>query len=248
MERTKSPTVAKRGRGRPKKPVTDLSICIPKSLMDKLLKQKNPDVISVFMFYLYTALWQNNDQPKATDKYCRIGLGIGYARFHEAQQILIRLKLIKRINPRKNGKISGWYIKIAPINQGPHNFVENNKVEADIKTAETPNSPLLSGKPNSRESTYKYNNTNKLNTELAETDVSALSIDVKKYRKKITPKETSPFIPKYTCGTDHDTDPGWRFLDNKKSNNRIIDDGILYVKCDDEYYRHWASGGEIYIE
>ena len=216
--------------------------------MDKLLKQKNPDVISVFMFYLYTALWQNNDQPKATDKYCQNGLGIGYDRFHEAQKILLRLKLIKRIKPRKNGKISGWYIKVAPINQGPHNIGENTKVEAGIKTAETPNSPLLPGKPSTRESTNKYNNTFKINTETAETGVSALSIDVKKYRKKATPKDTSPFIPKSTCGTYHDKDPGWRFLNRKDPKNYIKDDGILYVKCNDGYIRHWASGGEIYIE
>lgn len=227
MERTKSATGAKRGRGRPKKPITDLSICIPKSLMDKLLKQKNPDVISVFMFYLYTALWQNNNQPKATDTYCRNGLGIGYSRFHEAQQILIRLKLIKRIYRRKNGKISGWYIKIAPINQGSHNFVENTKVETGVKTAETPNSPLLRGKPNTRESTNKYNNTVKINTEIAETGVSALSIDVKKHRKKTSPKGTSQYLP-------------------PPSQKRYIeDDGIRYVLGPDGEYRD--ASGNIYI-
>lgn len=204
--------------------------------MDKLLKQKNPDVISVFMFYLYTALWQNNDQPKATDKYCQNGLGIGYQRFHEAQKILLRLKLIKRNMPRKNGKISGWYIKVAPINQGPHNFVENTKVEAGIKTAETPNSPLLRGKPNSRESTYKYNNTVKINTETAETGVSALSIDVKKYRKKPTPKDTSP-------SNVNDDKAVKRFNANP---NFKIDDGIKYVRHPDGHYRDIY--GNLYIE
>lgn len=213
--------------------------------MDKLLKQKNPDVISVYLFYLYTALWQSNDQPKATDKYCQNGLGIGYRRFHEAQIILFRLKLIKRIKHRKNGKISGWYIKVTAINQGAYNFVENNKVEADVKTAETPYFPLLREKPNSRESTNKYNNTFNENTEFAETDVSALSVDVKKHRKKMTPPKCNNNRVTITDCRPNPTDADWRWLDSKNPRNCKYQDDMLFLKCTDGYYRD--ASHSIYI-
>lgn len=70
------------------------------------------DAVALYDFYGYTAKWQKTNQPKATDKFCRKGLGWGKVRFARAKKILLKEGLIQRIMIRQDGRIKGWYIKI----------------------------------------------------------------------------------------------------------------------------------------
>ena len=94
--------------------IKDEPIVFSKILIDVLLKEDKPsDIISLYIFYYYTAKWQKTNQPKATSNYCMNGLKIGYSRFKKAQQKLIDLKLISKIQSRnEKGQIIAWYIKV----------------------------------------------------------------------------------------------------------------------------------------
>lgn len=71
------------------------------------------DAIALYMFYYYTAKWQKTNQPKATTNFCLKGLGWGEDRFKRAKKILRKCDLIEDVFTKdKEGKISGWYIKI----------------------------------------------------------------------------------------------------------------------------------------
>jgi len=65
-------------------------------------------------------------------------------------------------------------------------------------------------------------------------------------------KNNVEFIPNKTCGTNHATDKGWRYLRDtgkpapKGMKAHIIDDGIQYDLCTDGEYRHCVSG-DLYI-
>ncbi|RKY68395.1 MAG: hypothetical protein DRP97_06355 [Candidatus Latescibacterota bacterium] len=87
---------------------------ISKQTMDLLLKQNNPsDVIGLYLFYYYTAKWQETNQPKATPNFCMKALKWGELRFYKADNTLRSLSLIKKIASKdQKGRIIGWYVRI----------------------------------------------------------------------------------------------------------------------------------------
>lgn len=78
------------------------------------LFKKNPDSVSLYMFYYYTAKWQETNQIKAVSSYCKKGLGWGDEKFNKAKKTLTETGLIedfKRLD-LKTKKITGWYVKL----------------------------------------------------------------------------------------------------------------------------------------
>jgi hypothetical protein len=98
-----------------KEPPDNGDLTLSKSLRDILFKQKNcADAIALYLFYLHTSNWQNNDQPKANNEYCMKGLHWGKDRVKNAQKTLKRLRLIKPIQKRNQfGKYENSYMKIS---------------------------------------------------------------------------------------------------------------------------------------
>jgi len=80
----------------------------------KLFKEKfGADAVALYMFYYYTAKWQETNQPKATAGFCMKGLGWGEIRFMRAKKILQKYGLIEDVVTKdEGGKIVAWYVKI----------------------------------------------------------------------------------------------------------------------------------------
>lgn len=83
--------------------------------MDVFLKQKNPaDIISLYMFYYYTAKWQDTNQPKCSTGYTAKGLNKSEEWVRKNKKTLLELNLIQDIQKRdkETNKVTGWYIKL----------------------------------------------------------------------------------------------------------------------------------------
>lgn len=89
-------------------------IVIPKATMDLLLKQDKPsDLIALYVFYYYTSVWQETNQPKAVTKYAAKGLGWGIDKVRRVKKTLISIGLVSDVINRKDDKsIEGWYIQV----------------------------------------------------------------------------------------------------------------------------------------
>jgi len=167
-------------------------IVISKFLMDKFLDQKNDkpsDLISLYMFYYYTARWQKTNHPKATTSYAAKGLRWTQARIIKTKKKLIEMGLIDNIQNRdQNNMIRGHYIKvnyiwsqekikdIHPIDfkeYGKHHSVEKDKTNAlnvNSKNA------LKTNKKNALRGIYTDTS---LNT--SESSFNKISSDIKDY-------------------------------------------------------------------
>lgn len=90
-------------------------IVIPKATMDALLEEENSlNLMGLYMFYYYTAIWQKTNQPRATNTYVANGLNVGTGKVKRLRQDLIRLGLIEEIKKRdpNTKRIIGHYIKV----------------------------------------------------------------------------------------------------------------------------------------
>lgn len=89
-------------------------LVISKATMDVLLKDEKPsEVISLYLFYYYTAKWQKTNMIKATTQYCANGLNVGVDKIREIKKRLFNLNLIEDIVQRSDdGKVIGHYIQI----------------------------------------------------------------------------------------------------------------------------------------
>jgi len=88
-------------------------IILSKHLLDMFLQSKFPgDLIALYSFYYYTAKWQKTNQPKCNDIYCINGLKWGYDRFRRAKKELLKMKLVEKIQSRKDNKIKEWFMKV----------------------------------------------------------------------------------------------------------------------------------------
>jgi hypothetical protein len=72
-------------------------------------------LIGLYLFYYYTAKWQNTDSARATNNFVAKGLAWSIPRVIKNKQILERLGLIKDIVRRneKTGLITGHYVKVS---------------------------------------------------------------------------------------------------------------------------------------
>jgi len=142
-------------------------IVMSKALMDTLLKEENPaDLIAVYMFYYYTAKWQKTNQPKASSRYTKNGLSMGYDRLNRASQKLMELGLIEKKTKRNDaGQIAGWYIKV--------NFVWTKQEIEERQLVQKANPPKTRKKldPDSEESTTASKTTSISQNNIENSDV-----------------------------------------------------------------------------
>lgn len=75
------------------------------------------DVVSLYMFYVYTAKWQTDmrgkyiGKLKATNAYAQKGTGLSKEKFALAKKVLVQLDIIENCHSRTiNGEFEGWYI------------------------------------------------------------------------------------------------------------------------------------------
>jgi len=89
-------------------------IVINKATIDSLLKTDRPhELMGLYVFYYYTAVWQKTNQPKATTGYTAEGLHIPKNRVRRLKKQLIELGLVEDIMTKdKNNKVTGHFVKI----------------------------------------------------------------------------------------------------------------------------------------
>jgi hypothetical protein len=87
-----------------------------KATMDVLFRRKDPtDSAILFMFYYYTAKWQNTTTVKATTSYVCQAFSWGKQRVLKAKHILEGLNLIRNVVCRdKQNKVMGHFIELYP--------------------------------------------------------------------------------------------------------------------------------------
>lgn len=102
-----------------------------KPQMDRMLGTgQGGDVVSVYMFYYYTAKWQDTNQPYCTVEYIAQGLGISKDRVRKAREHLLELGYIEDIQTKgTEGKFGKRYVKI--------NYIPSNRT-LDYRTTEKP--------------------------------------------------------------------------------------------------------------
>lgn len=89
-------------------------VAISKSTLELLLGNSDyAKITPLYMFYLYTAKWQNNWSIRATTGYTSKAVGMGIDSVIKHKKKLIDLGLIEDIQRRNDkGAIEGHYIKI----------------------------------------------------------------------------------------------------------------------------------------
>ena len=83
------------------------------------------DPIALYVFYLYVATWQRTNQPKATTRFCAIGLRITEARIRAAKKMLIKLDLVEdHVDRGSKGRVNGHYIHVKYVRSGDRQAVD----------------------------------------------------------------------------------------------------------------------------
>ena len=97
-------------------------IILSKALLDRLMNhEKFSDLLALYVFYYYTAKWQQTNRPKATTSYTANGLNWSEIRVRQTKQILIDLKLIKNVVTKNElNQVTGHYIYVRFIWSNEH--------------------------------------------------------------------------------------------------------------------------------
>ncbi|MDZ7775858.1 MAG: hypothetical protein U5L09_09840 [Bacteroidales bacterium] len=95
--------------------VLEEPIVLSKSVIDLFLSANKDrgELIALYVFYYYTAKWQQTNQAKATISYVMKGLGWGRDKVRRVKQELLKTGLITDVVKRdNNNRVTGHYIKI----------------------------------------------------------------------------------------------------------------------------------------
>ena len=127
--------------------VDDEPMVIPQALITKILKlDRASDCIALLMFYYYTAKWQKNNQPKATNQYARQGLNWGMERVKKTKKILMDNKIIDVGQGRGKYGFTGTYIILNLYNT---TGISSSIISKNINTNEnTNNNSIPAGRSN----------------------------------------------------------------------------------------------------
>lgn len=95
-------------------------------------KADSGDMIALWMFYAYTARWQNVSQPRATTGYTAKGLRWTAARVIKAKAGLKSLGLVlDAVRKDALGRIVGWYVRVLHlakvVSVHPHDFPQGGE-------------------------------------------------------------------------------------------------------------------------
>jgi len=133
--------------------IEDNIVILSKQTLDLFLKEKNPsELISLYVFYYYTAKWQKTNQIKCTTAYASNGLHWNKDKVKKTKSQLMGFGLVEDFKhvDAKTKKIKGWYIKLnyiwkketiienVEINSHPTQFPasgESQRVESKVTNA-----------------------------------------------------------------------------------------------------------------
>ncbi len=100
-------------------------ILIRKQTIDKLLRHKcSDDMIALYVFLSYTALWQRTNQPHATVSFIAKGLSWGVNKVRRIKALLAQRGMIEdlcSVDPQSK-QITGWHVRVSYFH--PHGFRE----------------------------------------------------------------------------------------------------------------------------
>ena len=151
-------------------------LIVNKITIDKLFQLDNAaDCIALYMLYYKTAKWQKTNQPKATDEYVRKCLKWGLAKI------------------RKDGKISGWYVRVAYLvsKQKLENIkiktitLDNSEVEQEVLNPTNRDEKINTLKENNKYFKRENNITINSNMEKPKTPFSRLENNIEEKPKKV---------------------------------------------------------------
>lgn len=117
---------------------------VSKSIMDRFLQTENySELLSLYLFYYYTAKWQETNTPKATNSYVAKGIGWSESKVCRFKKHLIDMELIENIKRvGDDGKVKGWYILVRFVWSGAKNHLvtrpgggQNQGVENKVPNA-----------------------------------------------------------------------------------------------------------------
>ena len=108
-------------------------IRIRKQTLDKLLRHKrSDDMIALYVFLNYTALWQRTNQPRATVGFIAKGLCWGVNKVRRIKSLLAQRGMIEdlcSVDPESK-QITGWYVRVCYFH--PDYFREGGKATLTI--------------------------------------------------------------------------------------------------------------------
>lgn len=89
-------------------------VVLTKQTINLFLQSDYPtEVMALYLFYYYTAKWQETNQPRCTTKYVATGLKWGEQKVRKIKKELMSLGLIEDVQEKdEEGKISGHYVKL----------------------------------------------------------------------------------------------------------------------------------------
>lgn len=107
-------------------------IGLSRPTIERLLRldtRRRSDAIALYVFYCYTARWQNTLQPWATVAFAAKGLGWGRNRVSSANKILRELQLIEHVTTRSaHGRAEKWFIRVHYLVSAESNFLQIQQV------------------------------------------------------------------------------------------------------------------------
>ncbi len=142
--------------------IEDNLIILSKQMLDMFFDTRRvADLISLYVFYYYTAKWQKTNQVRATDKFVKKGLRWGDERFRKAYRILAEMGLVERV-VRKDakGKVTAFYVKL--------NYIWKRENLISDEQTHSPRNPLMGQSTNGKQNTnslsvHSRNSLNALN-------------------------------------------------------------------------------------
>ena len=94
-------------------------VIIPKATIDLLLKQDKPaDLMALYLFYYYTAIWQKTNQPHCTDTFVRGKFRWGRDKIIRLRKILTKIGLVELVKGKRpmgegaGSEFSKPYVKV----------------------------------------------------------------------------------------------------------------------------------------
>ena len=245
-------------------PIKEEPIVLSKPLLDIMFSQEDPaDIVALYVFYYYTAKWQQTDQIKATTNYTAAGLQWSRDRVRKVKNILRDLELIEDFQPKDElGQTIGHFIKINfvwSLNQGgihppgnpPSGYPPINALKTNMERGLKADTLEKKGKeerniippPKELVEVYCVKRKNGVNPQIFIDFYESKGWFVGKNKMK----DWQAAIRTWESKGESTKGISYNFNPNTKGKAAFIhDDGIRYDLRDDGYYYHCRSG-ERYI-
>lgn len=194
--------------------IADELLILNKYTIDTLFKLDNcTDCIALYVFYYKTAKWQKTNTIKANDTYIKKSLKWGEDKIRRTKNILKENGLIDIVQSRKNGKISGWYIKVSYL-------IQKKKIE-DIKIK------VESNNTSHQELVSKNTQNQELeNSRTREQEINALKEYIKCLEKEIEMLKNNN--NESNKDLENEFEELWSLYPKKQGKKKALD---TYIKC-----------------